>query len=80
MSIIFRDPPPETRRTRGAAQAFVDALQANPQRWAVYSEGMTQKAATGFVSRNRRRFPQVDWRATPETDGTWSVYGYYRFG
>lgn len=76
MSIIFRDPPPETRRTRGAAQQFVAALEANPGRWAVYAEGMTQKAATGFVSRNRRRFAQIDWRAAMEPDGNWSVYGF----
>jgi hypothetical protein len=75
MSIIFRDPPPETRRTRGAAQTFVEALYANPNRWAIYGEGMTQKAATGFVSRSRRRFSEIDWRAAMEQDGNWSVYG-----
>jgi hypothetical protein len=78
MSIIFRDPPPETRRTRGAAEAFAEALYANPNRWAIYGEGMTQKAASGFVSRSRRRFADIDWRAAMEQDGTWSVYGHFK--
>lgn len=80
MTLIFRDPPADSgRRTRGAAQTFVAALAEHPGRWAVYSDGMTEKAAKGFVSRSRARFPHVDWRAAPEVlSDKWSVYGCHR--
>jgi hypothetical protein len=63
---------------RTAVQQVIEAREGAPIDQVLarlYGEGMTQKAATGFVSRNRRRFAQIDWRAAMETDGNWSVYG-----
>lgn len=71
MGIVWEEPPPQPRSDRGAVREFVDALKANPGKWAKYPRDFSNPST---AYQNQRRYPGSDWSSRSNSDGTYTYY------
>ena len=72
-------PPPKrtgvgSKNRGGRTMRFVEALKARPNRWAIYTEGVSNAVS---VTMGKKRFPNTEWTSRKQADGTFTVYARY---
>lgn len=71
--IIWADPPPSKTGRPSEHQPFVDALRANPGKWARIPRLYIGRSSTTSL---KKRYPDIEWTMRPAEgeEGFW-VYG-----